>query len=105
MPFLKPEAHWKVKARQDRQHAKLRKAAVDQKWKDANSSCELCGKWLKRPRETDVIEEMGHVDEIIPKSLGGSDTDPDNLRLLCHSDHFSGPSGAHRKTQRIIKQE
>lgn len=99
-PVPKPEPRRRQKARTKRQHAAARKIAVDFTWKRADHACEQCGRWVKRPRETDFPPDMGHVDEILPKSLGGSDTDTDNLRLLCHAHHFSGPSGAHRKTVR-----
>jgi len=99
-PIPKPEPLRTVKARTARQHAAARKACVDAVWKRADHSCEMCMAWVWRPRETESILDVGHVDEIIPRSLGGSDTDLENLRLVCHQCHFSGPSGAHRKTVR-----
>jgi len=99
-PISKPEPRKKVKARTARQHAAARKACEDVVWKRADDNCELCGLWVRRPRESDYHPSWGHVDEIIPRGLGGDDTDPDNCRLLCHQCHFSGSSGAHRKTVR-----
>ena len=99
-PISKPESRKRVKARTARQHAAARKACVDAVWKRDDSTCQLCGSFVRRPTVTDFPPEWGHVDEIIPRSLGGSDTDLENLRLVCHLCHFSGPSGAHRKTVR-----
>jgi hypothetical protein len=99
-PISKPEPHKRVKARNARQHAAARKIAVDFTWKRAEGCCEICGRWVERPQNTMDPFGVGHVDEIVPRSLGGSDTDTDNLRLLCHYHHFPGPSGAHRKTVR-----
>jgi len=97
-PVPKPEPRKKVKARTARQHAAARKVAVDACWKRADHCCQKCGRWVERPRDTEDWFLAGQVDEIIPRSLGGSDTDIDNLRLLCYVCHM--PYGAHRKTVR-----
>ena len=103
MPAVpKPEPLKRVKARTLRQHAAARKACVDAVWTRADHCCEVCRRWVKRPRETDDVLQVGHVDEILPRSLGGSDTDVENCRLTCYRCHFSGPSGAHRKTERRL---
>src|SRR5678809_897648 len=99
-PLPKPEPHWKARDRTRRQREAARQIAADATWSRADHQCEVCGRWVKRPKDTVYPFEMGHIDEILPRSLGGSDTDTKNLRLLCHDCHFSGPSGAHRKTVR-----
>ena len=92
------------KARQDRADAKARKACVAAVWLRAESRCE----WVDGPircfqpvnlwASRAFWMTLGHVDEIVPKSRGGSPHDPENCRLLCHAHHFSGASGAHRHT-------
>lgn len=88
------------KARQARADAKARRACVDEVWERAQGHCEECRVLVYRPGTAVVWLRYGHVDEILPKSLGGDPHDPDNCRLLCHPCHFSGPSGAHRVTVR-----
>ena len=91
-PVPKPTAWKRVKASAARRHAAERKACQDVVWKRAGSCCEICGRWLKRPRETDSVMDVGHVHERIYRSRGGSDTDPDNCVLLC-----GGPGGCHER--------
>jgi 5-methylcytosine-specific restriction endonuclease McrA len=87
MSFPKPEPHAKVKARHLRSYAKDRAACVAAVWKRANHRCEECRMWVLKPSETDNPISVGHVHEIIPRSRGGSATDPDNCRLLCVRHH------------------
>lgn len=90
--------------RQDRasqryQDAKARRACTDVVWGGREwGSCVLCRAFVLRASES--YWRVGHVDEILPRSLGGDPHDPKNCRLLCHQCHFSGPSGAHRLTDR-----
>ena len=86
-PISKPEPRKRVKARTQRQHAAARKACQDVVWERARHCCEICGRWLKKPRETDSVLDVGHVHEIVYRSQGGSDTDPLNCMLLCPEDH------------------
>jgi len=99
-PNWKPAkgSHKRAKAAADRKHAADRRACCDVVWARAGPFCELCRAFVHRAHT--FYKLVGHVDERIPKSQGGSDTDPDNCRLLCFACHFSGPSGAHRKTVR-----
>lgn len=59
-----------------------------------------CGQHLVRMLKAQTWRQVGHVDEIKSRAQGGDPHDPDNCRLLCPSCHFSGPSGAHRKSVR-----
>lgn len=92
------------RARRDRQDAKARRICTDAVWArqgdavEGWGNCELCLAFVLRASESH--HNLGHVDEILPRSLGGDSTDPANCRLLCHDCHFSGPSGAHRLTDR-----
>jgi hypothetical protein len=61
-----------------------------------------CGTLLRPANTARTRREVGHVHEIVPRSLGGDATDPDNCLLLCPGCHFNGPSGAHRKTERVV---
>jgi 5-methylcytosine-specific restriction endonuclease McrA len=84
----KPEPRKRVKSRNDRQRAALRKRCVDAVWSRANAHCQDCGRPVCKPRETDNPFDVGHVHEIVPRSLGGDATDPENCRLLCVTDHM-----------------
>lgn len=100
--LAKPEPRKRVKARQQRQAAKARKACREAVWARAESRCEWvedgcrCNKALVPSGY--VWIHIGHVDEIVPRSRGGDPHDPTNCRLMCPAHHFSGPSGAHRVT-------
>jgi hypothetical protein len=119
-PNWKPEPHKRVKARAKRNAAVARRECTDAVWERAAGAdqpthgwCECRGCAHCQPggvrderceahvyRAGHYYRSLGHVDEIVPKSLGGDPTDPGNCRLLCHGCHFSGPSGAHRITRR-----
>ena len=86
-PISKPEPRKKVKARTARQHAAARKACVDAVWKRAESACEKCGCYVRRPTMTDCFAYWRHVHEVVYRSRGGSDTDPENCKLLCATCH------------------
>ncbi len=81
--YPKPEKHAKVKARRRRTYAQERASCVRAVWKRAGHRCEECFWWVEKPSETDQPLTVGHVHEVIPRSRGGSPTDPDNCRLLC----------------------
>jgi len=114
VPNWKPEPWAKHKARLKRVDLRARKKCCAVVWKRAMSRCECtgcphcypsdaagkhrCGVFVHLAHELFTL--VGHVDEILSKALGGDWTDPKNCRLLCHGCHFSGPSGAHRKTIR-----
>jgi hypothetical protein len=97
--------------RQARQDAKARKACVEAVWartrmKDGwtadseYSQCEQCGDIVWRDG---VLYFAGHVHEKRARSLGGDPHDPSQCELLCHACHFSGPSGAHRRSVRASR--
>ncbi len=76
-----------------------RAACVEAVWQRAHACCERCGLPVVLYDGTNGWRsDVGHVDEIRPRSQGGSATDDTNCRLLCNACHFSGPSGAHRAT-------
>jgi hypothetical protein len=79
----KPEPRRKVKARTARQQAAARAACVVAVWKRTDHCCEFCGRWVKRPREATSALEIGHVHELVPRSLGGDPTDPNGCVLVC----------------------
>lgn len=43
-------------------------------------------------------DARAQFNERVPRSRGGSPTDPDNIELTCRKCHFGGPSGAHAPT-------
>ena len=91
----------------DRVNAMTRRQCMDVVWKragDTDGNFARC-EWLEgKPCGRTLVRGSrgyyeGHVDEIVPKSRGGDDTDPTNCRLLgLQCCHFSVPSGAHRHT-------
>jgi 5-methylcytosine-specific restriction endonuclease McrA len=93
--LAKPEPYKAVKARRKRAAATARRLArldlLDRKgW-----LCERCG-----VRVSDLLPEWSprraHVNELVPRSRGGSATDPANLEVLCQSCHL--PGGMHAPT-------
>ena len=85
--FPKPEPRHVIKAKADRQYARLRKACVDAVWKRDGRECQHCGYWLYKHTVTDQMFKVGHVHEIVPRSRGGSPYDPSNAVLLCARCH------------------
>lgn len=99
VPCPKPTPRALEKRRAKRQRFILRRLCKDFVWKRDRGQCVLCHAHVVRPKQEPSPFD-GHVDEILPKSLGGDPLDPNNCRLLCVKCHFPGPSGAHRKTIR-----
>ena len=95
--FPKPESWRTVKAREDRQQAQRRSVCVEQVWQRDRAACVLCGRSVRRCA-TVFSADIGEVDELVPRSLGGDPVDPQNCRLLCAQCHR--PNGTHRKTVR-----
>lgn len=95
--FWKPERRSVVKKRKQATRRLSRAQCRAEVFKRAKSRCQQCGRFV-----TDDVEpwkpERAHVDEILPRSLGGSPFDPLNCRLLCHACHL--PGGTHRRTRR-----
>lgn len=97
----KPEPRAKEKARKKRQADAARAACVKAVWARAEHRCESCGKYVREPFGgwARFFGEIGHVHERVSRARGGDPTDPSNCLLLCFDCHFSGPSGAHRKSE------
>jgi 5-methylcytosine-specific restriction endonuclease McrA len=94
--LAKPEPYQRVKARKKRQEAKERAHCRAIVWALAGGRCERC---MRVVRDDDVPEwaaDRAHVNERVPRSRGGSPTDPSNCELLCQSCHM--PNGMHAPT-------
>jgi ssDNA-binding Zn-finger/Zn-ribbon topoisomerase 1 len=85
----KPEPRKKLKARLDRQHAILRKAAREIVYSLAGGRCQVCGKPLYLSPNDPGADwwNVANINEIRPRSLGGSDIDPKNLNCKCAGCH------------------
>jgi 5-methylcytosine-specific restriction endonuclease McrA len=85
----KPEPRAKLKARLARQHAILRRAARWQCFERDGGCCVVCGVPLHfngmEPGATEF--NTAHINEIKPRSLGGSDLDLENLNCKCPACH------------------
>jgi 5-methylcytosine-specific restriction endonuclease McrA len=81
----KPEPRAKLKARLARQHAILRRAARWQCFERDGGCCVVCGVPLHfNPQEPGADwYNTAHINEIKPRSLGGSDLDIENLNTKC----------------------
>lgn len=115
MPFPlvaqpKPEraARKATKRKAEAQQHRTRTQACALVWRreggtsDRLARCERC----RRPVSRDVAgwrDERAQFNERIPKSLGGSPTDPANIELTCRACHFGGPSRAHAPTKSRMK--
>lgn len=91
----KPEPRAKAKARADRKFAADRKRCRETVYERDGWQCQRC---LRRV-SIDVptwAANFAHVNEIIPRSRGGSAVDPDNCELLCRECHL--PNGQHAST-------
>lgn len=81
--------HRKLKARLERQHAILRRAARWQCFERDGGCCVTCGVplhfSLSEPGATEF--NTAHINEIKPRSLGGSDLDLRNLNTKCPQCH------------------
>jgi 5-methylcytosine-specific restriction endonuclease McrA len=93
--LAKPEPLRRVKARKKRQAIKARATCRLDVLQRDGWCCVRCGvpvngghpEWHPR---------RAHINEIVPRSKGGSPTDPDNCELLCQSCHM--PNGRHAPT-------
>jgi predicted HNH restriction endonuclease len=85
----KPEPRAKLKARLERQHAILRDAARRVVYTRAGGCCEVCGVPLKFSLNEPGADwyNVAHINEIRPRSLGGSDIDVSNLNCKCPKCH------------------
>lgn len=106
MTFLlpKPEraARKAEKRKAERRYRLTRAQTCEVVWKRERGRCERCGRAVSR----DVAgwrDERAQFNERLPKSLGGSPTEPLNVELTCRACHFGGPSGAHAPTKERMK--
>jgi 5-methylcytosine-specific restriction endonuclease McrA len=109
--FPKPEraARKADKRKAQLAHKRTRKVARNLVWRreggtaDRDARCQRCGRVVSRD-VSGFRDERAQFNEMLPKSLGGSDTDPDNIELTCRVCHFGGPSGGHAPTaDRMVK--
>lgn len=95
MLLPKPEPLARVKARAAREWAAARKRCREVVYARDFMRCQRC----RRQVSIDVptwADNFAHVNEIVPKSRGGSATDPANCELLCRGCHL--PNGRHAPT-------
>lgn len=86
----KPEPRAKLNARLDRQHAILRRAARRQRFEMDGGRCVSCGMVIPHLEGTEpgaTEFNTAHINEIRPRSLGGSDIDVSNLNTKCPRCH------------------
>ena len=94
----KPERKRYVKNR-DRAKKKLTRAQVREAvYRRERMVCERCGIRTRKPTECYWAGDphMAHVNEMVPRSLGGDPLDPDNCELVCQACHL--PNGQHAPT-------
>lgn len=93
----KPEPRKRVKNRKKRKAGRDRKKARLLVYEREGMRCQRC----KRAVSVDVdtpywADNFAHVNEMLPKSRGGSPTELSNLELLCGRCHL--PNGRHAPT-------
>lgn len=85
----KPEPRKRVKARRKRVWQKARQAARAERYALDGGKCVRCGKPLRlngtEPGATEF--NTAHINEIVPRSLGGSAVDVNNLNTKCAGCH------------------
>jgi hypothetical protein len=89
MPAIpKPEPRPKVKARQKRTNQARRNACIDAVFLRDRHVCQKCGTWVYHKADIGADTfNLGHVHEIVLRSLGGSPYDVKNCVLLCNFHH------------------
>lgn len=108
--FPKPErvVRKAAKKKAERERTLTRKQACAIVWRreggtdDRDAHCQRCLILVSR----DVSawrDNRAQFNETIPRSKGGSPTDPRNIELLCRRCHFGGPSGAHAPTPQRMR--
>jgi 5-methylcytosine-specific restriction endonuclease McrA len=84
--------------RRERLRAKRKQKRDDQTRRDqcraevyarAGGRCEHCGRGglVLLVRDARHEFDIAHIDEVIPRSLGGDPLDPGNCQCLCHACH------------------
>lgn len=99
-PQPKPTPRAWTRAQARRRRALARKACVAAVWQRENGCCERCGVCVNPPQVAAWFAAVGHVHERVSRAQGGDPTDPANCELLCYNCHYSGPSGAHVRSDR-----
>lgn len=95
LPQPKPEPIAKGKRRQQRQRTLSRRQCRLAVYQREHMRCQRCSRavtldcWPGAP-------QRAHVNELVPRSAGGSPVDVDNLELCCGSCHM--PNGWHAPT-------
>lgn len=88
LAFPKGEARKAQKERRKRENQKRRNLCIDAVFARDRSTCQKCGAYVAHKRDPWCTEHnIGHVHEIVPRSLGGSPFDPANCLLLCGTHH------------------
>lgn len=78
LALRKPDSPKKIKARKDRQ------------WLNARALCRRLvyeRRLVLNAADAATVFEIANIHEVVPRSLGGSATDPLNCRCLCHACH------------------
>lgn len=94
----------KAKARQtDREHATKRDQLRRRVYALDKGCCRKCGRkvYLKLADAPTALA-VGHVDEWVPRSAGGSDVDERNCILYCAECHLLGKHGQGAPERRFI---
>ncbi len=95
-PQPKPDRCSTLKKRKERQHRLTRFQVRQLVFRREHGQCQRCGRLVTDdcwPWE----DRRAHVNEIVPRSLGGDPLDPDNCELTCRPCHL--PHGQHAPTQ------
>lgn len=102
--FPKPERRCYVKNRERGKKKLTRRQVIEQVYRDKKMTCERCGVRVKRPSECtwEGDPRMAHVNEKVPRSLGGDPLDLSNLELTCQGCHQ--PNGEHAPTVERMQQ-
>lgn len=91
----KPEPHKKVKARRKRHFQQEREMAREARWEMDGRCCARCGKPVVLKWSEGDWWNVANIHERIPRSLGGSPLDLDNLETTCSECHTG--KGYHAK--------
>lgn len=85
----KPEPRKREKARKDRQWRKDRKVCREAVYTAGGGHCVDCGKWLYLNPKDEGADwfNVANINEIVPRSLGGSAIDPANGNIKCAKCH------------------
>lgn len=94
----KPERRRYAKNRAKAKRKLTRAQVRETVYRRERMRCERCDRRTKLPKDClwggDPL--MAHVNERVPRSLGGNPLDPDNCELVCQECHL--PNGQHAPT-------